>query len=272
MNYRCVPPELLPGLVVAGDRGTLLRSLDCEGLGVRFAGALGSALGFVGSVGEDCIELSPCMGAPGCIVLPRCIEPVESVGLGMLVVAGSPPTAGNPVAGVELPPCIMLPLCCVLLGLLLPGLVVAGERGTLLRSLDCEGLGVRFAGALGLVLGTVGSELGVDCIELPFCIELPLCIELPVEPPLPGFTVAGERGTLLRSFDCEGLGVRFAGALGLVLGTVGSLGVNCVELPLCVESVVELAGLGMLVVEGSPPVAGTLVELGELAAGAALLG
>ena len=83
---------------------------------------------------------------------------------------------------------------------------------------------------------------------------------------------------LLRSFDCEGLGVRLAGALGLVLGAVESvLGVDCIELPLCLDSLVlepliEPVGVGMLLVEGSPPVAGTLVELGELAAGAALLG
>ena len=234
--------------------------------------------------GIDRVELPPCIGlvpdveCPGCTVLPRWIEPLESVGLGMPVVAGSPPTAGRPVSGidrVELPPCIELPLWCMLLELpveLLPGLVVAGERGMLLRSFDCEGLGVRFAGALGSVLGAVGSELGVDCVVLPPCIVLP------IEPPLPGLVVMGERGTLLRSFDCEGLGVMFAGAFGLVLGTVGSeLGADCVELPLCleplvVEPLIEPLGLGMLVVEGSPPVAGTLVELGELTTGAALLG
>ena len=203
-----------------------MRSLDCVGLGTTFAGALGLALGTVGlALGVDCIE--PLL----CIIIPFCIE---------------------------LPPCIDLPLGCEV-----PGLSVPGERGTLLRSLDCVGLGTTFAGALGLALGTVGSALGVEPLFriVPFCIELPPCMGLPLGCELPGFSVPGERGTLLRSLDCVGLGTTFAGALGSLLGTFGlALGLCCIGLPLPIEPPVESVGLGMLVVVGSPPVAGTPVE------------
>lgn len=94
-----------------------MRSLDCEGLGTAFAGALGSALGDGLETGAGRIELAS--------DLPFDIERAVGVELGARAFWLS----------LELPS-------------------VIGERGKLLRSLDCEGLDTMFKGALGLALGT----------------------------------------------------------------------------------------------------------------------
>ena len=98
----------------------------------------------------------------------------------------------------------------------------------------------------------------LDDVEPLCCMELPLLIELPGE--------SVGLGMLLVEGSPPVAGTPVEGVVEVELRW-------CIDLPLRVEFLVGLGGLGMLVVEGSPPVAGTpVVELGELSAGAALLG